>query len=223
MTLVRCSEVSRTFGHGDRAVVAVHGCSCAVEAGARIAITGPSGSGKSSLLHLLAGLERPTSGSVDWPEFGVDASARSRDIAVVFQGTSLLPALDVLENTALAAVLTGTDEAEATPRASVALAAVGLSGYAGQLADTLSGGQAQRVAVARAMTLRPRLILADEPTGQLDAETGVQVLDALLTAADETGAALVVTTHDPVIAGRLDERWAMDDGRLLVTARDGVA
>jgi putative ABC transport system ATP-binding protein len=223
MTLVRCVEVSRTFGDGDQAIVAVHGCTCELESGDRIAITGPSGSGKSSLLHLLAGLETPTRGSVEWPDLGSSALERARDIAVVFQGPSLLPALDVLENTTLAAVLTGTDEAEATQRALVALESVGLAGYAGQLADTLSGGQAQRVAVARAMTLRPRLILADEPTGQLDAGTGAHVLDALLTAAQETGAALVVTTHDPSIAGRLDERWTMDDGRLLVAARDGAA
>ncbi|HET6985457.1 MAG TPA: ATP-binding cassette domain-containing protein [Kribbella sp.] len=223
MTLVRCVGVSRTFGEGDQAVVAVHGCSCEVSAQARIAITGPSGSGKSSLLHLLAGLETPTSGSISWPEFGTAAVERSRDIAVVFQGPSLLPALDVIENTALAAVLTGTDEDEAMRRAASALESVGMSGLTSQLGETLSGGQAQRVAVARALTLRPRLLLADEPTGQLDAETGAHVLDVLLAAADETGAALVVTTHDEAIAARLDEQWHMDDGRLLVPMRDGVS
>jgi ABC-type lipoprotein export system ATPase subunit len=223
MTVVRCADVSRTFGRGDQAIVAVHGCSCEVGTGARIAITGPSGSGKSTLLHLLAGLETPTSGSIGWPEFGSTASERSRDIAVVFQGPSLLPALDVLENTALAAVLTGTDEDVATRRAVSALESVGLSGLANQLGETLSGGQAQRVAVARALTLRPRLLLADEPTGQLDAETGTHVLDILLAAADQTAAALVVTTHDPAVAARLDEQWQMDDGRLLVPVRDGVS
>jgi predicted ABC-type transport system involved in lysophospholipase L1 biosynthesis ATPase subunit len=223
MTLVRCVDVARTFGQGDTAVVAVHGCSCEVSAGARIAITGSSGSGKSTLLHLLAGLEVPTSGTVSWPLFGESSVQRSRDIAVVFQGPSLLPALDVLENTVMAAVLTGTDEATATKRARAALETVGITGLMNQLPETLSGGQAQRVAVARALTLRPRLLLADEPTGQLDGATGRHIIDVLLAAADETGAALVVTTHDPAVGSRLDEQWQMRDGRLQLPVRGGVA
>ncbi|GAA0947122.1 ATP-binding cassette domain-containing protein [Kribbella koreensis] len=222
MSLVRCVEVARTFGQGDRAVVAVHGCSCDVEAGARIAIRGASGSGKSTLLHLMAGLEVPTSGSVSWPEFGESPADRARQIAVVFQGPSLLPALDVLENTMMAAVLTGTDEAEATERALAALKTVGVTGLVNQLPETLSGGQAQRIAVARALTLRPRLLLADEPTGQLDELTGRHVMDVLLAAADELGAALVVSTHDPTVGDRMTEHWEMHDGRLLVPARGGV-
>ncbi|MDX6259915.1 MAG: lipoprotein-releasing system ATP-binding protein [Kribbellaceae bacterium] len=219
MSLVRCVDVARTFGQGDRAVVAVHGCSCEVEPGARIAITGSSGSGKSTLLHLLAGLEIPTSGSVSWPEFGDSTALRGRDIAVVFQGASLLPALDVLENTMMAAVLTGTEEAEAEERALKALRTVGISGLVNQLPETLSGGQAQRVAVARALTLRPRLLLADEPTGQLDEMTGRHVMDVLLAAADELDAALVVSTHDPAVGARLTQQWEMRDGRLLVPVR----
>jgi putative ABC transport system ATP-binding protein len=223
MSLVRCVDVARTFGQGEQAVVAVHGCSCEVAAGARIAITGASGSGKSTLLHLLAGLEEPTSGTVTWPEFGTSRSERSRNIAVVFQGPSLLPALDVLENTMMAAVLTGTDESEALARALVALDKVGISGLSNQLPETLSGGQAQRVAVARALTSRPRLLLADEPTGQLDEQTGRHVMDVLLAAADELGAALVVSTHDPSVGDRLAEQWEIRDGRLLAPVRDGAA
>jgi putative ABC transport system ATP-binding protein len=223
MMIVFCQDAARTFGHGDAAVVAVHGSSCEVFAGDRIAITGSSGSGKSTMLHLLAGLETPTSGEVSWPEFGATATARSRDIGVVFQGPSLLPALDVLENTMLAAVLTGTDEATAAARAVEALEVVGIAGLADQLPETLSGGQAQRAAVARALTLRPRLLLADEPTGQLDHRTGQHVIDVLLDAADETGAALVVTTHDPAIGARLTDQWEMRDGRLFVPVRGGVA
>ncbi|MGZ0147743.1 ABC transporter ATP-binding protein [Kribbella sp. WER1] len=219
MTLVRCTDAARTFGQGDQAVVAVHGCTCEVDPGARIAITGSSGSGKSTLLHLLAGLETPTDGTVEWPESGDE---RSRDIAVVFQGPSLLPALTVQENVGLAAVLTGVSEDEADRRATAAMESVGVAALADQLADTLSGGQAQRVAIARAIALRPRLVLADEPTGQLDADTGAHVLDVLLQAADETGAALVVTTHDPAVADRLDEHWQMHDGRLVVPTMEGV-
>jgi ABC-type lipoprotein export system ATPase subunit len=223
MMIVFCHDAARTFGHGDAAVVAVHGSSCEIFAGDRIAITGSSGSGKSTMLHLLAGLETPTSGEVSWPEFGPTPTARSRDIGVVFQGLSLLPALDVLENTMLAAVLTGTDEATAAARAVEALELVGIAGLADQLPETLSGGQAQRAAVARALTLRPRLLLADEPTGQLDHRTGQHVIDVLLDAADETGAALVVTTHDPDIGARLTDQWEMRDGRLFVPVRGGVA
>jgi ABC-type lipoprotein export system ATPase subunit len=223
MMIVSCHDAARTFGHGDAAVVAVHGSSCEIFAGDRIAITGSSGSGKSTMLHLLAGLETPTSGEVSWPEFGATPTARSRDIGVVFQGPSLLPALDVLENTMLAAVLTGTDEATAAARAVEALEVVGIAGLADQLPETLSGGQAQRAAVARALTLRPRLLLADEPTGQLDHRTGQHVIDVLLDAADETGAALVVTTHDPDIGARLADQWEMRDGRLFVPVRGGVA
>jgi ABC-type lipoprotein export system ATPase subunit len=223
MMIVFCHDAARTFGHGDAAVVAVHGSSCEVFAGDRIAITGSSGSGKSTMLHLLAGLETPTSGEVSWPEFGVTPTARSRDIGVVFQGPSLLPALDVLENTMLAAVLTGTDEATAAARAVEALELVGIAGLADQLPETLSGGQAQRAAVARALTLRPRLLLADEPTGQLDHRTGQHVIDVLIDAADETGAALVVTTHDPDIGARLTDQWEMRDGRLFVPVSGGVA
>ncbi|MFF0269860.1 ABC transporter ATP-binding protein [Kribbella sp. NPDC004536] len=222
MTLVRCADAARTFGRGDQAVVAVHGCTCAVEPGARIAITGPSGSGKSTVLHLLAGLEVPTGGTVEWPALGATAVERSRDIAVVFQGPSLLPALTVAENVGLAAVLTGVPEAKADQRAVAAMETVGVAALADQLADTLSGGQAQRVAVARAIALRPRLVLADEPTGQLDAETGAHVLDVLLAAAAATGAALVVTTHDPAVATRLAEQWQLTDGRLVVPAEEGV-
>ncbi|MFD3401422.1 ABC transporter ATP-binding protein [Kribbella sp. NPDC058693] len=223
MTLVRCANASRTFGRGDQAVVAVHGCTCEVEDGARVAVTGSSGSGKSTLLHLMAGLELPTGGAVTWPDLGDSPVERSRDIAVVFQGPSLLPALTVAENVALAAVLTGTDEAEAGERAVVAMESVGVAALADQLADTLSGGQSQRVAIARALALRPRLLLADEPTGQLDAETGGHVLDVLIAAAEETGAALVVTTHDAAVARRLGEHWQMNDGRLVVPTREGVA
>lgn len=220
MIIVRCSEVTRVYGRGPGAVLAVYGTSCAVKAGDRIAITGPSGSGKSTLLHLMAGLDRPSSGTVERP--GIDPGDQGRQTGVVFQGPTLLPALDVLENVILAAVLTGTDEATATERGLEALDAVGMRSLARQLPHTLSGGQAQRVAVARAVTLRPTLLLADEPTGQLDHETGARVIDALCDAAHRTGAALVITTHDPVVSSRLDTVWEMHDGRLHVPLRGGV-
>ncbi|MFI6685920.1 ABC transporter ATP-binding protein [Streptomyces sp. NPDC050485] len=211
--LIDCQEAALTFGRGPNAVVAVHGAGLRIRAGDRLAIVGPSGSGKSSLLHLLAGLEQPTSGTVTWPGL-----AGPWDIGLVFQGDSLIPALDVAENTALPLVLTGTPDDRAREAALAALALVGAADLADRLPEEISGGQAQRVACARVLTQTPRVILADEPTGRLDHATGGRVLDALLTAAAETGAALVVTTHDPAIAARLTVRCTMRDGRL--TSKD---
>jgi putative ABC transport system ATP-binding protein len=211
--LVSCADAARTYGRGPAAVVAVHGATCEVLTGDRIAITGPSGSGKSTLLHLMAGLEQPTSGKVDWP--GLAEGPRAQRIGVVFQGPSLIPALDVAENAALPLVLSGLPEEQARHRALESLLLVGAGGLDAKLPEELSGGQAQRVAIARVLALRPRLILADEPTGQLDSTTGQHVIDVLLAAADGIGAALVVTTHDPTVAGRLGLQWAMHEGRLL--------
>ncbi|MEU2556804.1 ATP-binding cassette domain-containing protein [Streptomyces sp. NPDC013313] len=209
-TLVACRDAALTFGRGAQAVVAVHGANLNIRAGDRLAVVGPSGSGKSSLLHLLAGLEQPTSGEVARP-----TSLGTFGIGLVFQGDSLIPALNVLENAALPLVLAGRSESEAQEAARVALDRVGAADLADRLPEEISGGQAQRVAAARVLAQAPRLILADEPTGRLDHATGARVLDALLTAADHTGAALVVTTHDPAVAARLTVRRAMRDGRLL--------
>ncbi|MFH9673372.1 ABC transporter ATP-binding protein [Streptomyces sp. NPDC017405] len=208
--LVTCTDAALTFGRGPQAVVAVHGADLEIEAGGRLAVAGPSGSGKSSLLHLLAGLEQPTSGTVTRA-----ASLGPYDIGLVFQGDSLIPALSVVENAALPLVLAGRPEDEARQAALAALALVGAADLADRLPEEISGGQAQRAAVARVLAQSPRLILADEPTGRLDHATGVRVLDALLTAAGHTGAALVVTTHDPAVAARLTTRRTMRDGRLL--------
>jgi len=212
--LVRCEGVARTFGAGTAAVVAVHGVTWEVRSNQRVALTGTSGSGKSTLLHLLAGLDEPTVGTVSWPALGTRAELRPGPVAIVFQGPSLLPPLDVLENVALPVLLGGASQAEATEAADAALERLGLVGLAAKLPEELSGGQAQRVAVARVLAGRPRLILADEPTGQLDHLTAAVVIDALLDTATELGAGLVVSTHDPLVANRLCEQWAMDDGRL---------
>ncbi|MFF0431691.1 ABC transporter ATP-binding protein [Streptomyces sp. NPDC004327] len=211
-TLVRCEAAARTYGGGASAVVAVHGATCEIRLGDRIAVTGPSGSGKSTLLHLMAALEQPTTGRVSWP--GLAGGPAPAQVAVVFQGPSLIPTLNVIENTALPLVLAGHPEASARRRAQACLDLVGAADLTGKLPEDISGGQAQRAAVARALACRPRLILADEPTGQLDRTTGRHVIDVLLAAADELGAAVVVTTHDPTVAERLTLRWNMHDGRL---------
>ena len=220
--LVVCTDASRTFGSGLTAVVAVQGTTAQVVPGARIAIAGPSGSGKSTLLHLMAGLERPTRGQVTWPSFSTDAAERTQDIGVVFQSPSLVPALDVAENTALPLILAGVSEQACADRVAEALDLVGVSELAAKLPEELSGGQAQRVAVARVLAQRPRLILADEPTGQLDHATGQHLIDVLLATTAQIGAALVVTTHDRTVLERLDTRWSMHEGRLRTAASQGV-
>jgi ABC-type lipoprotein export system ATPase subunit len=212
--LARCAGVGRTYGSGPAATVALQPTDCEVPSGARIALLGPSGSGKSTLLHLLAGLDKPTVGTVEWPALGDRTQLRPGPIAVVFQGPSLLPPLTVLENVALPAVLDGASDEEARLLARAVLGLLNLAELADKLPEEISGGQAQRVAVARAVAGEPRLILADEPTGQLDRAHGAALVDVLLEAADHTDAALVVATHDPTVAARLATRWEMHSGRL---------
>ncbi|HEV2935332.1 MAG TPA: ATP-binding cassette domain-containing protein [Streptosporangiaceae bacterium] len=212
--LIRCTGLSRTYGSGS--VPAVREASCTLRAGMQVALTGPSGSGKSTLLHLMAGLDTPTSGTIAWP--GLDGSpfARPGVVGLVFQGPSLLPPLDVTENIALPLLLAGYAETQARERAGAALHQVGLDELAARLPEELSGGQAQRVAVARALAARPNVILADEPTGQLDSAHAAQVAELLLTAVAQFGAALVLATHDLTLADRLPVRWEMAGG-ILVT------
>lgn len=214
--LVRCDGAARTFGTGRGATVALQPTSSEVFPGARIAVTGPSGSGKSTLLHLMAGLDEPTLGSVEWPAIGGRDDLRPGPVGTVFQGPSLLPPLTVAENVALPLLLAGRDERWAAVAARQALDRLGLAGLADKLPDEISGGQAQRVAVARALVGDPVLVVADEPTGQLDHPNASAVVDVLLETASHTGAALVVATHDPAVSDRLPERWEMRDGQLVV-------
>jgi putative ABC transport system ATP-binding protein len=216
--LVRATGVSKTFGSGEGAVVAVHGVSCAVVPGAHIAITGPSGSGKSTLVHLLAGLEQPTTGTVEWPGIALTSGRPTHQVGLVFQGPSLLPPLNVVENVALPLVLQGVSETEATDRAHEALRALGVERLAGKLPEEVSGGQAQRVAVARVLAARPKLVMADEPTGQLDHVAAAHVVDVLLAATEQLGAALVIATHDPAVVRRLPTRWLLHDGTISAGA-----
>ena len=216
--VVEAHEVSRVFGSGATAVVAVDRCDCVIARGEQIVLTGSSGSGKTTLLHLLAGLDTPTSGTIDWPAIGGRQDLRPGPVAVVFQAPSLLPALDVAENVALPLLLAGAAPDDARAGAADALAHLGLDDLSAKLPEELSGGQAQRVAVARALAGKPVLILADEPTGQLDHDNGVMIVDALIAAATAIDASLVVNTHDESVTERLSTRWTMDDGHLRVSA-----
>jgi putative ABC transport system ATP-binding protein/lipoprotein-releasing system ATP-binding protein len=196
------------------ATVALEPCDCEVLAGDRIGVVGPSGSGKSTLLHLLAGLDLPSHGEVVWPAIGPRNHLRPGPVAVVFQGPSLLPPLTVLENVTLPLVLAGTDRATAELKAANALELLELTDVRDKLPEEISGGQAQRAAVARAVAGEPSLLIADEPTGQLDHASADEVIRALLATAHATGAAVLVATHDPAVADQLDRRWEMHSGRL---------
>ena len=202
---------------GERRVL--EGIDALIAPGARIALTGPSGSGKSTLLNLLAGLDRPSAGHIEWPALDTwpgENGPRPRGVAQVFQFASLLPALDVLENVCLPRQL----EDRPPPFDALRdeglrrLAVFGLDALAHKLPEELSGGQAHRVAMVRALMAQPRLILADEPTGQLDHATAQHFLDTLLTEADAAGIALLVATHDADIAARLPRQWRFAQGRL---------
>lgn len=209
-TIVSCAHVDRHYG----STLALTDASCEVAEGELIAIMGPSGSGKSTLLHLLAGLDNPTRGELSWPALGGNPSAQAGSLGIILQGPSLLPSLNAAENVMLPLIFAGSSIADALPAAGAALAQVGLKGYESRLPEELSGGQAQRVALARVLAGSPRLIIADEPTGQLDSANAANVMELLVACARSIAATLLVCTHDPVVAAYLDVQWQVIDARL---------
>lgn len=212
--LVTARTASRIYRAGAAAVAAVQDVTCAVMPGQRIALVGPSGSGKSTLLHLLGGLDSPSTGNVEWPGLGARTQLRPAKVVDVFQGPSLLDPLSVIENVKLPLVLIGMPDDTAGRRAAEMLERFDVADLASKLPEEISGGQAQRVSIARAFAVRPMLVLADEPTGQLDVATARSVFDAMLSLAAETNAAMIVSTHDQRVAMRLDETWVLRDGLL---------
>ena len=213
-TLAEAVGASRVFGANDSKVVALKHATCRIERGDRIALVGPSGSGKSTLLHLLAGLDEPTSGTVRWPALGERETLRPAKVSFVFQTESLLAPLTILENIEVPQLLTGSNPVEARNDAALILRALDLVELADKLPEEISGGQAQRAAVARSLITQPELILADEPTGQLDHHTAKHLLSLLLRRIKGTDTALVIATHDPFVASRMETQWTMDHGVL---------
>lgn len=208
--LVRAKALTRAFGQ----VTAIAEATFEVASGDLIALVGPSGSGKSTLLHVIAGIDKPTEGFIEWPALGGSDSLRPGPVSIAFQGPSLLPPLTVAENIALPLLLAGDAQARATAAAEDLIGRLGLTDVAEKLPEEISGGQAQRAGLARAMVGQPRLILADEPTGQLDRSTAAGLMDVLMEHVRATQAALIVATHDVAVADQLPLRWQMTDRRL---------
>jgi putative ABC transport system ATP-binding protein len=205
---------------GGRSLTILDGVSLEIGAGEVVAITGPSGSGKSTLLGLLAGLDSPSAGSITVDGVEVTrlgeadlARFRRRTIGFVFQSYHLIPTLTATENVAVPLELAG--HAQPLPAARRLLDEVGLAERAGHYPAQLSGGEQQRVAIARAMALTPPVLLADEPTGNLDSSTGEQIIDVLLALNRQRGATLVLVTHDAALAARAGRAIALRDGRLV--------
>lgn len=220
--LVNAKSVSRIYQSGKTPIVALEMATCQIKAGDRIALVGASGSGKSTLLHLMGGLDTPTSGTITWDALGNRDSLRPMQVAFVFQNQSLLVPLNVVENVEVPLLLGKTAPNVARTAALAMLEKLDLDTLAYKLPEELSGGQAQRVALARALAIHPRLILADEPTGQLDRRTAHFLFDVLLDILDGTDIALVVATHDLTIAERLNQQWLMQYGRLRVDSKQKV-
>ena len=217
---LRVQGVTKHYRAGGSTVKAVDGVDLAFEAGSSVAIVGPSGCGKSTLLGMLGGLETPSEGRIWLDAFEISSLSESerarirRDsIGFVFQSYDLLPFLTAQENVEFQQALTG--ESDANGATVDLLERLGLAEHATKLPDQLSGGQRQRVGIARALAHSPRLILGDEPTGELDSETSASVLDLLLEAQKVTGATLIIVTHDPDVAARLERVVTLRDGKVV--------
>ena len=220
--LVELKAATKVYSRGATTLTALAGLSLAIPEGEFVAVVGPSGSGKSTLLHLCGALDRPTSGEVriagrSLGELDDDGLTRLRrdTIAFVFQFFNLLPTLSARENVELPALLAGRVEREVRADAARLLDEVGVGARRDHKPDELSGGELQRTAVARALIMRPRLLLADEPTGNLDSKTGDEILRLLRDVCASRGASVVMVTHDPKMAARADRVVSLKDGRLV--------
>ena len=214
--ILEARDVRKTFISGTRPIKVLRGVSLEISAGESVSIRGESGSGKSTLLHLLARLDEPDTGSITWGGAAkLPASARATFLGMVFQSFYLIPEMDALANVLMAARIRGGVDAKAKARAMDLLGKVGLADRASHLPGQLSGGERQRVAVARALMNNPQLLLADEPTGNLDEKTGDSVIDLLLSLCAETDTALVLVTHNAHHAKRCSRELVLRDGALV--------
>jgi putative ABC transport system ATP-binding protein len=232
MPIAQVEGLTKVYGSGDTAVTALDGVSLQVDTGEFVAVMGPSGCGKSTLLHLMGGLDEPSSGTVTIGDVELSTLSdkhltelRRREIGFVFQFFNLIPVLNATENAALPLVLDGEGQGKADAQARTWLEKVGLGARLRAMPDEMSGGQQQRVAVARALAAEPKLVLADEPTGNLDTKSADEVAGLLRQVASEWDRAVVMVTHDPRIAAFAHRIVVMKDGRIVadqVTDGDGT-
>jgi len=221
MSVISCSSLSRSFGTGANEVHALREATLSIEAGELVVLRGPSGSGKTTLLNLLGGLDVPTSGQVwlgatELTAASVDelAELRRSELGYVFQSFALLPVLSAAENVEIPLRILETPVPEREARVAELLELVGLSDHANQRPYELSGGQQQRVGIARALANSPRVLIADEPTGQLDSGTAATMMALISQLVHEQGVAAIVSTHDPRMADYADRILDIHDGRL---------
>jgi putative ABC transport system ATP-binding protein len=226
--VIEVRDVSRVYHRGADEVHALEHVSLRIERGRFVALMGPSGSGKSTLLNLIAGLDRPTGGTVEVAGQRIDdrseddlARFRARHVGFVFQFFNLIPVLDALGNVELPLLLTSLGKAERRQRALTALRVVGLAERADHKPSEMSGGEQQRVAIARAIVSDPEIVVADEPTGDLDAKNAVEILGLLRDLAREFGKTIVMVTHDPRGEAFVDEIHHLDKGVLRDTVAGG--
>jgi putative ABC transport system ATP-binding protein len=225
--MISLREVEKRFRLGESEVRALDRVSLDIERGEFVSVVGPSGSGKSTLLHLMGGLDQPTSGDIRIDGVSLARMSddeltifRRRQIGVVFQFFNLLPTLSAEENVALPLMLDGKPRRQIEPKVAAALERVGLAHRRRHRPDELSGGEMQRVAIARALVIEPTLILADEPTGNLDSATGEQILGLVCDAHRERGTTVVMVTHDERAAAVGTRRVQMRDGRIVHDGRE---
>jgi putative ABC transport system ATP-binding protein len=222
MSLVQIENLAKVYGTGETAVVALDHVSLNVDAGEFVAVMGPSGCGKSTLLHLLGGLDRPSEGRVTIDGQTLDdlsdnalTKVRRQKIGFIFQFFNLIPLLNATENAALPILLDGVPAAQAKAKAQEWLRKVGLGERMTNRPDQLSGGQQQRVAISRALVAEPKLVLADEPTGNLDSRMADEIATLLRQVASEWGRAVVMVTHDSHIASYADRILFLRDGQIV--------
>ena len=220
--VVETTEVAKTYVRGKESIQALRGLDLEIKRGETVAIVGRSGSGKTTLLNLIAGLDKPTGGKIKVDETNLRelsdrdlTNFRLKNIGFIFQFYNLNPTLSAAENVEVPMSLAGTPKAERRARAIELLTAVGLQARTSHMPDEMSGGEQQRVAVARALANRPPILLGDEPTGDLDSKSTKALMDLLRTFRKEAGMTMVFVTHDPLVVSRCDRAIALRDGKLV--------